>query len=57
MKVIIELEIEGKKSDMDEIFDVVDDLLDAGSIQDLINEGASDRGLELRVAQAKSSMR
>jgi hypothetical protein len=42
-KIVIEMEIETE--DADAVASLVNDMLDAGSVQDLINEAMDDRGL------------
>jgi len=50
-RVVIELELEGTE---DDAFRVIDNLLDAGVVQDAINEAAGDLGLALVVMSAVS---
>lgn len=50
-RVVIELELEGAE---DDAFRVIDNLLDAGVVQDAINETATDLGLALVVRSAVS---
>ena len=50
-RVAIELKLQGTE---DDAFRVIDNLLDAGVIQDAINEAAADLGLALVVQSAVS---
>lgn len=50
-RVVIELRLQGTE---DDAFRVIDNLLDAGVIQDAINEAATDLGLALVVKSAVS---
>jgi hypothetical protein len=52
-KIVIELEFNGLR---DNAFRVVDSLLDAGVIQDLINEQARDLELKLHVTHAMTNV-
>jgi hypothetical protein len=48
-RVVIELELKGSEEDA---FRVVENLLDAGVVQDAVNEAATDLGLDLVVTSA-----
>ena len=50
-RVVIELKLQGTE---DDAFRVIDNLLDAGVIQDAINDAATDLGLALVVQSAVS---